>query len=97
MDDNLSREDSIYYARLSEQAERYEDMIRYMKSVAMVSDSFLLINLQVKQVLTSDERNLLSLAYKNAVSKRRAAWRTIVAIQNKEELKVSQILNFNKL
>ena len=32
-----SREDSIYYARLAEQGERYEDMIRSMKEVANVS------------------------------------------------------------
>ena len=32
-----SREDNIYFARLAEQGERYEDMIRYMKLVAMVS------------------------------------------------------------
>ena len=31
------REDNIYYARLAEQGERYEDMIRYMKEVAAVS------------------------------------------------------------
>ena len=33
------REDNIYYARLAEQGERYEDMIRYMKEVANVSAS----------------------------------------------------------
>jgi hypothetical protein len=33
----MSREDNIYYARLSEQGERYEDMIRYMKQVSNVS------------------------------------------------------------
>ncbi len=32
-----SREDNIYYARLAEQGERYEDMIRYMKEVSKVS------------------------------------------------------------
>ena len=32
-----SREDNIYFARLSEQGERYEDMIKYMKAVAKVS------------------------------------------------------------
>ena len=32
-----SREDNIYFARLSEQGERYEDMIKYMKKVASVS------------------------------------------------------------
>ena len=34
-----SREDNIYYARLAEQGERYEDMIRYMKEVSRVSAS----------------------------------------------------------
>ena len=38
-----TREDYIYYARLAEQGERYEDMIKYMKIVAEVS---LDINLQ---------------------------------------------------
>ena len=33
----MSREDYIYYARLAEQGERYEDMIRYMKEVSKVS------------------------------------------------------------
>jgi hypothetical protein len=33
----MSREDNIYYARLAEQGERYEDMIRYMKQVSNVS------------------------------------------------------------
>jgi len=32
-----SREDNIYFARLAEQGERYEDMIRYMKEVSKVS------------------------------------------------------------
>ena len=32
-----SRQDNIYFARLSEQGERYEDMINYMKKVAEVS------------------------------------------------------------
>ncbi len=34
---NRERDDNIYYARLAEQGERYEDMIRYMKEVAAVS------------------------------------------------------------
>ena len=33
-----SREDYIYFARLAEQGERYEDMIRYMKEVSNVSE-----------------------------------------------------------
>jgi hypothetical protein len=38
--------------------------------------------------LSNEERNLLSVAYKNSVGSRRTAWRTITAIQNKEEYKV---------
>ena len=32
-----SREDCIYFARLAEQGERYDDMIKNMKQVANVS------------------------------------------------------------
>lgn len=92
-----SREDSIYFARLSEQGERYEDMIKYMQIVAKVSLRILSINfvLQFPNELSNDERNLLSVAYKNSVKTRRDAWRTIQAIQNKEELKVSSRLSHN--
>ena len=38
MTSSESREDSIYFARLSEQGERYEDMIKYMQIVAKVSN-----------------------------------------------------------
>ena len=42
-----TREDFIYFARLAEQGERYEDMIKYMKEVSRVSAThrFRLINL----------------------------------------------------
>ena len=80
-----SREDNIYYARLAEQGERYEDMIKYMKEVCKGS-----------QELANEERNLLSVAYKNAVGTRRTAWRTISAIQNKEEYKGSRFIDLIK-
>lgn len=57
-------------------------MIMYMNKVA-----------KFNQDLTNDERNLLSVAYKNYVKTRRDAWRTIQAIQNKEELKGNKYLN----
>ena len=79
-----NREDAIYFARLSEQGERYEDMVKYMKDVAKYGKE-----------LSNDERNLLSVAYKNSVKTRRDAWRTIQAIQNKEDLKVSGCLVYN--
>jgi 14-3-3 protein epsilon len=37
----------------------------------------------------------LSVAYKNSVGSRRTAWRTISAIQNKEEYKVQKSLFFD--
>jgi 14-3-3 protein epsilon len=40
--------------------------------------------------LSNEERNLLSVAYKNSVGSRRAAWRTISAIQNREAYKGSK-------
>ena len=40
---NRERDDNIYYARLAEQGERYEDMIKYMKEVAMVSQSIIIL------------------------------------------------------
>jgi len=42
--------------------------------------------------LTSDDRNLLSVAYKNHIGSRRTAWRAISAIEQKEEAKGSAFL-----
>merc|ERR1719379_1184632 len=41
----------------------------------------------VPQELSVEERNLLSVAYKNAVGSRRAAWRIITSIEQKEKTK----------
>ncbi len=52
----MSKEDNIYYARLAEQGERYEDMIRYMKEVAKVFNSINYIFLRlVKSCQTKKE------------------------------------------
>merc|ERR1712232_1466361 len=45
------------------------------------------------QELSNEERNLLSVAYKNSVGSRRTAWRTVSAIQNKEEQKNSRFIS----
>jgi len=39
------------------------------------------------QELSVDERNLLSVAYKNSVGSRRTAWRALSSIESKEESK----------
>ena len=54
--------------------------------------SYPLANLphQIGGELTVDERNLLSVAYKNVVGTRRASWRIISSIEQKEESKGSE-------
>jgi len=69
-----SREAAIYMARLAEQAERYDEMADSMKKVAQLNDP-----------LSIEERNLLSVAYKNVVGSRRASLRIISSIEQKEE------------
>lgn len=69
-------EDSVYLAKLAEQAERYEEMVENMKAVASAD-----------QELSVEERNLLSVAYKNVIGARRASWRIVTSIEQKEESK----------
>lgn len=42
--------------------------------------------------MTNEERNLLSVAYKNSVGTRRTAWRAVTAIEQKEESKGSKFM-----
>jgi len=63
-------------AKLAEQAERYEEMVEYMEKVAKTVDV---------EELTVEERNLLSVAYKNVIGARRASWRIVSSIEQKEE------------
>jgi 14-3-3 protein epsilon len=56
-------------AKLAEQAERYDDMVEYMHQI---------VKLGIKaNELTVEERNLLSVGYKNMMSNRRTAYRTV--------------------
>ncbi|KAJ6947615.1 hypothetical protein NC651_002096 [Populus alba x Populus x berolinensis] len=71
-----SREENVYMAKLAEQAERYEEMVEFMEKVAKTIDN---------EELTMEERNLLSVAYKNVIGARRASWRIISSIEQKEE------------
>merc|ERR1711918_87326 len=69
---SLDREQALYMAKLAEQAERYEDMVKYMKQI---------VDLGFKaNELSVEERNLLSVGYKNMMSVRRTAWRTVQQI-----------------
>ena len=48
------------------------------------------------QELNVEERNLLSVAYKNSIGGRRTAWRVLSTIESKEENKVWKIFQIFK-
>ncbi|KAG4969034.1 hypothetical protein JHK87_034685 [Glycine soja] len=74
------RENFVYVAKLAEQAERYDEMVDAMKKVA---------KLDVE--LSVEERNLFSVGYKNVVGSRRASWRILSSIEQKEESKGNEL------
>ncbi|MED6266331.1 hypothetical protein ILYODFUR_013735 [Ilyodon furcidens] len=69
-----SQKELVQKAKLAEQAERYDDMAAAMKSVTEEGEE-----------LTNEERNLLSVAYKNVVGARRSSWRVVSSIEQKAE------------
>uniref|UniRef100_A0A1A8KBM3 Tyrosine 3-monooxygenase/tryptophan 5-monooxygenase activation protein, beta polypeptide n=1 Tax=Nothobranchius kuhntae TaxID=321403 RepID=A0A1A8KBM3_NOTKU len=70
----MDKNELVQKAKLSEQAERYDDMAAAMKSVT-----------EQGAELSNEERNLLSVAYKNVVGARRSSWRVISSIEQKTE------------
>jgi len=61
-------------AKLAEQAERYEEMVKEMKKVVNAGEP-----------LTVEERNLLSVAFKNVIGARRASWRVLSSVEKNQE------------
>ena len=70
----MSREELVFQAKVFEQIDRHDDMIRVMKQI-----------IQIDPCLTLEERNLLSIAYKNAISTLRTACRYLKSLVNKEQ------------
>jgi 14-3-3 protein epsilon len=64
-------EEKIFMARVAEQAERFDDMVDFLKEVISAKDSD----------FTTEERNLLSVGFKNLIGGKRTALRTIAAIE----------------
>jgi len=82
-----SVDENIFLARVAEQAERFEDMVSYLDKVLDEKHGG----------VNSDERNLLSVAFKNLISSKRAACRTIAAIeQNPKYTKYADALSAYK-
>lgn len=85
---NLSREHALFMAKAAEQAERYEEMVAYMKRIVDLCENG-------NEMAASDggaegnrgveERNLISVGYKNMMSVRRTAWRTVQQYEDKKE------------
>jgi len=73
----------VFMARTAETAERYDDMCKIMREIVVSSGT--------TQELTVEERNLLSVAYKNVIGSRRAAWRTLN--NGLEEGKFDELVN----
>jgi len=73
-------------SHMAEIAERHEDMCTFMREVVKASAS--------GPDLSFDERNLLSVAYKNAVGARRASWRALNVDENKN---VPSVVKFRQL
>lgn len=65
--DGSPRDCYVTLARTAEGAERYEEMCQFMKELVCNHDAN----------LNEDERNLLSVAYKNVIGAKRASWRTM--------------------
>jgi hypothetical protein len=60
----------VELVRVAETAERYEDMCKFVKKLVELKS-------EKEEDLDVDERNLLSVAYKNVVGSKRASWRTL--------------------
>lgn len=71
-----TRSDFVWFSKLAEQAERYEEMVDSIKRIATSG-----------QELTVEERQILSVAYKNAIDARRASLRIVNSVLRKEKAK----------
>jgi len=80
------KETLIQRAKLAEQAERYDDMAAAMKEVTKMDE----------EPLTTEERNLLSVAYKNIVGAKRSSWRVISSIEQKATEKEELAKSYRK-
>ena len=67
----MSLEENIFMARVAEQAERFDDMVAYLQDVVKSKN----------EDFTTEERNLLSVGFKNQIGSKRTAIRTISAIE----------------
>lgn len=70
----MSREEMLFMVGLCEKTERFDDMLEFIRRVA-----------SLEQDLSADERDMLNLACKEALSGRRRSWRALCNIEKIEE------------
>jgi len=81
-------EEKIFMARVAEQAERFDDMVEFLKPILKEKSGDFSV----------EERNLLSVGFKNLIGGKRTAIRTIAAIeQNPKYQKFAPALGQYKL
>lgn len=63
-------EEAVFMGKVAEQAERYEDMLTFLQPLMKKSEE-----------LSGEERNLISVPFKNLSGNKRTAWRALTAIE----------------
>ena len=67
----MSIEETVFMARVADQAERYDDMVDFLEKIVK----------EKTDDLSVEERNLLSVGFKNLIGGGRSAFRTVAAIE----------------
>ncbi|EZG46380.1 14-3-3 family protein [Gregarina niphandrodes] len=80
-DDASEHERALFKCRMAENAERFDDMVSFIRKACESST----------EPLGPNERNYLSVAYKNSVGARRNALRCLTAMKHKYEQKEASI------
>ncbi|KAL6977244.1 hypothetical protein U1Q18_026040 [Sarracenia purpurea var. burkii] len=75
--ENPTRDQYLYMTKLAEQTERYEEMVNFIEE--------LLVGKALAGKPTVEERNLLSVAYKNVIGSLQVTWYIVSSIKQKEE------------
>jgi len=79
---NWSREEYVFLAKLSEETEQYEDMVKAILPLQHLPGNW-----------TVEERNLLSVAFKNVVGSRRSMYRILTAnLRSENGLKAHEVV-----
>merc|ERR1711907_173740 len=81
----LDRAQALSMAKAAEQAERYEEMVAYMKRIVDMCENGDEMAASEGESRGVEERNLISVGYKNMMSVRRTAWRTVQQYEDKRE------------